>query len=196
MQLYPKQTTTADAMPNQIKFSGIYCNSFILTNCTFSIIIPFWFPCVRGGEWRLIIADLRYYPIAWRNSFLRYKTFNLELLPKSVRSIVMHCRMNNIDSRSNEISLDVFTIARSISYCYSNAEVIVSELLSRDHHWCTRRAKINKTSAYLIDKRKIYLNFYLFKKIYQNTSWAKKTPIKLKLPYCLEKLLKVHYFRY
>lgn len=92
--------------------------------------------------------------------------------------------MNNIDSRSNEISLGVLTIARSIFYCYPNVEVIVSELLSRDHHWSTRRAKINKTSAYLID----------YQKIYQNTGWAKKAPIKLKLPYCLKKLLESSLF--
>ena len=38
------------------------------------------------------------------------------MLPKSIRSVVIHCGTNNIDtSSSDEISVGVVTIARSIS---------------------------------------------------------------------------------
>ena len=77
-----------------------------------------------------IVADLRCYPTVWRNFILRYKTINLEiggdriekvlwrindiLLPKSIRSVVIYCGTNNIDtSSSDEISVGVVTIARS-----------------------------------------------------------------------------------
>ena len=74
------------------------------------------------------------------------------MLPKSIRSVVIHCGTNNIDtSSSDEISVGVVTIARSISHRYPNIEVIVSGLLQRYIHWSTRRAKINKTNHYLKD---------------------------------------------
>ena len=78
-----------------------------------------------------IVAALRRYPTAWRNFTLQYKTVNLGIggdrienvlwrindivLPKSVRSVIIHCGTNNIDtSSSDEISVGVVTIARSI----------------------------------------------------------------------------------
>ena len=74
------------------------------------------------------------------------------MLPKSIRSVVIHCGTNNIDtSSSDEISVGAVTIARSISHRYPNIEVIVSGLLQRYIHWSTRRAKINKTNHYLKD---------------------------------------------
>ena len=74
------------------------------------------------------------------------------MLPKSIRSVVIHCGTNNIDtSSSDEISVGVVTIARSISHRYPNIEVIVSGLLQRYIHWSTRRAKINKTNHCLKD---------------------------------------------
>ena len=79
-----------------------------------------------------IVAGLRRYPTVWRNFILQYKTVNLGIggdqienvlwrindivLPKSIRSVVIHCGTNNIDtSSSDEISVGVVTIARSIS---------------------------------------------------------------------------------
>ena len=79
-----------------------------------------------------IVAGLRRYPTIWRNFILQYKTVNLGIggdqienvlwrikvivLPKSMRSVVIHCGTNNIDtSSSDEISVGVVTIARSIS---------------------------------------------------------------------------------
>ena len=110
-----------------------------------------------------IVAGLRCYPTLWRNFFLRYKTINLGIggdrvenvlwsindvvLPKSVRSVVIHCGTNNIDTNS----LGVVTIARSISHHYPNIEVIVSCLLPRDIHWSAQRVKIEKTNAYMRD---------------------------------------------
>ena len=96
-----------------------------------------------------IVAGLRRYPTIWRNFILQYKTVNLGIggdqienvlwrikvivLPKSMRSVVIHCGTNNIDtSSSDEISVDVVTIARSISHPYPNIEIIVSGLLTRD----------------------------------------------------------------
>ena len=96
-----------------------------------------------------IIAGIRRYPTVWRNFILQYKTANLELeetelkiflwrindivLPKSIRSVVIHCGTNNIDtSSSDEISVGVVTIARSISHRYPNIEIIVTGLLPRD----------------------------------------------------------------
>ena len=115
-----------------------------------------------------IVAGLRRYPTVWRNFILRYKTINLGIggdrienvlwcindivLPKSIRSIFIHCGTNNIDtSSSDEISVGVVTIARSISHRYPDIEVIVGRLLPRDIHWSTRRVKINKTNDYLKD---------------------------------------------
>ena len=115
-----------------------------------------------------IVADLRHYWTLWRNFILQYKTVNLVIggdrienvlwrindivLPKSIRSVVIHCGTNNIyTSSSDEISVDVVTIARSIFYRYSNIEIIVSGLLPRDIHWSTRRVKINETNDYLRD---------------------------------------------
>ena len=78
------------------------------------------------------VVGLRRYPTVWRNFILQYKTVNLGIggdqienvlwrindivLPKSIRSVVIHCGTNNIDtSSSDEISVGVVTIARSIS---------------------------------------------------------------------------------
>ena len=96
-----------------------------------------------------IVAGLRRYPTVWRDFILRYETINLEIrgdrvenvlwrindivLPKSIRSVVIHCGTDNIDtSSSDEISVAVVTIPRSISHRYPNIEVIVSVLLPRD----------------------------------------------------------------
>ena len=117
-----------------------------------------------------IVAGLRRYPTVWRDFILRYETINLEIrgdrvenvlwrindivLPKSIRSVVIHCGTNNIDKNSsNEISVGVVTrsISRSISHRYPNNKIIVSGLLPRDFHWSTRRVKINKTNDYLKD---------------------------------------------
>ena len=84
-----------------------------------------------------IVAGLRRYPTVRRNFILQYKTVNLGiggdrienilwrfndiLSPKSIRSVVIHCGTNNIDtSSSDEISEGVVTIARSIFHCYPN----------------------------------------------------------------------------
>ena len=115
-----------------------------------------------------IVAGLRCYPTVWRNFILRYKTINLGiggdriekvlwrindiLLPNSIRSVVIYCGTNNIDtSISDKISVGVVTIARSTYRRYPNIEVIVSGLLPRDIHWSTRRITINKTNDYLRD---------------------------------------------
>ena len=115
-----------------------------------------------------IEAGLRRYTTVCRNFILQYKTINLGIggdrienvlwrindivLPKSIRSVVIHCGTNNIDtSSSDEISVGVVTIARSIFHCYPNIEIIVSGLLPRDIHWSTRRVKINETNDYLRD---------------------------------------------
>ena len=99
---------------------------------------------------------------------LQYKTVNLGIggdqienvlwrmndivLPKSVRSVVIHCGTNNIDtSSSDEISVGVVTIARSIFHRYPNIKIIVSGLLPRNIYGSTRRVKINETSDYLRD---------------------------------------------
>ena len=110
-----------------------------------------------------IVAGLKRYQTAWRNFILQYKTVNLAIgghrtenvlrhindtvLPKSMRSDVIHCGTNNIyTSSSDEISVGVVTIARSIFHRYPNTEIIVSCLLPRDIHWSTRRIKINETN--------------------------------------------------
>ena len=115
-----------------------------------------------------IVAGLRCYPTVWRNFILQYKSVNLGIggdrienvlwrindigLRKSVRSVVILCGTNNIDtSSSDEISVGVVTIARSIFHRYPNIEIIVSGLLPRDIHWSTRRVKINETNDYLRD---------------------------------------------
>ena len=115
-----------------------------------------------------IVAGLRRYPTVWRNFILQYKTVNLRIegdhienvlwrindivLPKSIRSVVIHCGTNNIDtSSSDEISVGVVTIARSIFHRYPKIEIIVNGLLPRDIHWSTRRTKINETNDYLRD---------------------------------------------
>ena len=115
-----------------------------------------------------IVAGLKRYAIVWRNLILQYKTVNLGIggdrmqnvlwcikdivLPKSIRSVVIHYGTNNIDtSSSDEISAGVVTIARSILHRYPNIEIIVSGLLPRDIHWSTRRIKINETNDYLGD---------------------------------------------
>ena len=80
-----------------------------------------------------IVAGLRCYPIVWKDFILQSKTINLGIggdrvenvlwrindivLPKSIRSVVIHYGANNIDTNSsNEISVGVVTIARSISH--------------------------------------------------------------------------------
>ena len=115
------------------------------------------------GDW--IVAGLRRYPMVWRNFILQYKTVNLgiggdrienvlwrindKVLPKSIRSVVIHCGTNNINtSSSDEISVGVVTIARSFSHCYPNIELIVSGLLPRDIHWSARRVKINESNEF------------------------------------------------
>ena len=115
-----------------------------------------------------IVAGLRRYPTIWRDFILRYKTINLGnggdrvenilwrindiVLSKSIRSVVINYGTNNIDTNSsNEISVSVVTIARSISHRYPNIEIIVSGLLPRHFHWSTRRVKINKANDYLKD---------------------------------------------
>ena len=80
-----------------------------------------------------IVAGLRRYPTAWRDFILQYKTINLGIggdrvenvlrrindivPPKSIRSVVIHCGTNSIDTNnSNEISVGMVAIARSISH--------------------------------------------------------------------------------
>ena len=115
-----------------------------------------------------IVVGLRRCPTVWKNFSLQYRTVNLGiggdwienvlwrindiLLSKSIRSVVIHCGTNNINtSSSDEISVGVVTIARSIFHRYPNIEIIVSGLLPRDIHWSTRRVKINETNDYLRD---------------------------------------------
>ena len=117
-----------------------------------------------------IEAGLRRYTTVWRNFILQYKTINLGIggdrienvllrinnigLRKSVRSVIILCGTNSIDTSStDEISVGVVTIARcrSMSHRYPNIEIIVSGLLPRDIHWSTRRVKINETNDYLRD---------------------------------------------
>ena len=62
----------------------------------------------------------------------------------------MYCGTDNIDTiNSDEKNMGIVAIARSISLCYPNIEVIVSGLLPKEIHWSTRRIKIEKTNAYL-----------------------------------------------
>ena len=98
-----------------------------------------------------IEAGLRRYTTVCRNFILQYKTINLGIggdrienvlwrindigLRKSVRSVVILCSTNNIDTSStDEISVGVVTIARcrSMSHRYPNIEIIVSGLLPRE----------------------------------------------------------------
>ena len=91
--------------------------------------------CFHGGDWWFNVAGLRRYPTVWRNFIFQYKTVNLGIggdrienllwrindvmLPKSIRSVVIHCGTNNTNTRgSDEISVDVVTIARSIFHSY------------------------------------------------------------------------------
>ena len=72
------------------------------------------------------------------------------MFPKSIISVVIHCDINNIDTRgSDEISVGVVTITRSIFHRSPNIEIFVSGLLPRDIHWSTRRVKIDETNDYL-----------------------------------------------
>ena len=115
-----------------------------------------------------IMAGLRRYSTVWRNFILQCKTVNLGIggdrieiffwrindivFTKFIGSVFIHCGTNNIDtSCSDEISVGVGTIARSIFHLYPNIEIIVSDLLPRDIHWSTRRVKINETNDYLRD---------------------------------------------
>ena len=98
-----------------------------------------------------IVAVLRRYPKVWGNFILQYKPVNLDIcgdrtenvlwrikdivLQKSIRSVVIHCGTNNIHtSSSDEISVGVVTIARSISHRQANIEIIVSGFLPKDIH--------------------------------------------------------------
>ena len=75
---------------------------------------------------------------------------NDTVLPKSVRSVVVHCGSNNIGtSSSDEISLCVVPFAKSISHRYPNNEDIVNGLLPRDIHWSKWKVKIKNTIVYL-----------------------------------------------
>ena len=57
------------------------------------------------------------------------------VLPTSIRSVVIHCSANNINtSSSDEPSVGVATIAKYIFHRHPNIEVIVSGLLPRDIH--------------------------------------------------------------
>ena len=114
-----------------------------------------------------IVVALGRYLTVWGNFFSRYKIKEILIIPslvhfiqpsptikhgrglsKSIRSVVTHCGTNNINtSSSDEISLGVVTIARPISHCYPNIEVIVSGLLPRDIHWSMLRVKIKKTNT-------------------------------------------------
>lgn len=86
-----------------------------------------------------------HYPTVWRNYFSQYRAINVKVgvdrveniswrisnivLPKHVRSVILHCFMNKINtSRSDGISFGAFVIARSISYRYQNTEVIANGL--------------------------------------------------------------------
>ena len=63
-------------------------------------------------------------------------------MPKSVRSVVIHCGTNNIGtSSSDEINLGVITIGKSISHCYPNIEDFVSGLLPTEIHWSALKVK-------------------------------------------------------
>ena len=90
-----------------------------------------------------IVVGLRHCPMVSRNFFSRYRTINLRIrrdqvenvlwringmvLPKSVRSVVILCGTNNIDtSSSDEISWGFVSITVSIFHRYPNIEVIVS----------------------------------------------------------------------
>ena len=60
------------------------------------------------------------------------------VLPKSFRSVVIHHGTNNVDtSSSDEISLGIVAIARSISHRHTTIEVIICGILPRDIHWST-----------------------------------------------------------
>ena len=109
-----------------------------------------------------IVAGFRRYPTVWRNFILQYKTVNLGIRGDRIENVLWRINdivlpkskvyTNNIDtSSSDEISVCVVTIARSIFHCYPNIEIIVSGLLPRDIHWSTRRVKINETNDYLRD---------------------------------------------
>ena len=97
-----------------------------------------------------IVDGLRRYPTVRKNFILPYKTINLGIggdqtenvlwyiydivLPKSIRSVVMHCGTNNINT-SSSYEISVVTIAKSIYHCHPNIEVNVSGLLPNDIHW-------------------------------------------------------------
>ena len=80
--------------------------------------------CFHVGDWWFNRSRPRRYPTIWRNFILQYKIVNLWIevdrtdnvlwcvndivLPKSIRSVVIQCGTNNINtSRSDEISLGV-----------------------------------------------------------------------------------------
>ena len=102
-----------------------------------------------------VVAGLRRYPTVWRNFILQYKTVNLGiggdriknvwwrindiLLPKSIRLVVIHCGTNNLDtSGSDEISVGVVTIARSIFHRYPNIETKINETNDYLRDYCKK----------------------------------------------------------
>ena len=106
---------------------------------------------VHGGDWRF---NLSWSQTLWRTFFSRYKSINLGIggkqaenvlwrvndiaLPKFFRSVVIHHGTNNVDtSSSDEISLGIVAIARSISHRHTTIEVIICGILPRDIHWST-----------------------------------------------------------
>ena len=49
------------------------------------------------------------------------------LLPKSVRSVIIHCGMSNIDtSTSDKIGYGAVTITRFTSHCYPNIQLLMA----------------------------------------------------------------------
>ena len=146
----------AYAMTTKIGWIEVHCHQKELLRKSYASVV------VIGDS---IVAGLRRSPTVWRNFILQCKTVNLGIrggqiekvlwrindivLPKSIRSVIIRCGTNNIDtSSSDEISVDVVTVARSIFHCYPNIEIIVSGLLPRDIHWSMRRVKINETNDY------------------------------------------------
>ena len=119
----------------------------------------------------VVVSDsvsLRRSLTVWWTFLSQYKTINLGIggdraenvlwrvnnmvSPVSVRSIVIHCSANNIDtSNSDEISLGMFPVTGSISKRYPNIEIIVSALFPREIDWSIQSVKIKKTNTYLKD---------------------------------------------
>ena len=84
-------------------------------------------------------------------NFLRSEFFFSFFLGGALTGMCEVALKYNTNSSSDETSLGVTTIARSISHRYPNMEVIVSGLLPRDIHWSKQGVKINNANAYLRD---------------------------------------------